>query len=1097
MPLKRLLMVVNQMADPISHEPAGGASKEPSNGLISAFARHKTAPNLFMVILILMGLFALTKLNRQFFPSFDVPVITVSVAWPGASAEDAETNILDVLEPELRFIDNMSDIKSYAREGSATISMEFNPTADMQKAQSEVEQAVSRVTTLPEGSERPVIARAAFFDPIAQISVSGPFSESVLKAYAKKLRDGLLDAGIDKVSLTGARDEEIWIQVREDDLRRLNLSIDEVSRIIRENSQDLPAGKLEGSNELQLRAKSDKKTPEEIAKIEIKSLSTGQKIFLGDIADVRTRFDREGKIGISGGERAIQLSVQRALSADTLKTMRIMQDYVLKARSELPETLNIKVYDVRGKLVQDRLGVLIRNGWQGLILVLLALFIFLNARVAFWTAAGIPVALLATLAVMWTSGQSINMVSMFALIMMLGIIVDDAIVVGEHASTLEEQGVGRLAAAEYGANRMLAPVTAASLTTAAAFLPMFFIGDRIGDILRGIPMVVLAALLASLLECFLILPGHLRHGRPSTRRPSLMRRSIDGGFLWLRERAFGPLVQIAFNWRYTTIAILVASFIIALGVMAGGRVKFVFFPRLEPESVLTSIYFAPGVPRGEQTEAINTIEKALYQAEKRLLADKRMRDKKAGKQESDEDHLVEATFGLIGQAGRSQGDNLAQISGQLTPSEVRTVRTNDILKSWRQSIPAIPGVERVAVFGRRGGPPGRDVDVRLQNGTTDTLKAAAEELKQKLTALSGLSAIEDDLPYGKQEIVFSLTPRGTALGFTGQSVGRQIRNAFEGAIATRFARGDEEITVRVLRTQETSGIAALQNVYLRAPDGTRVPLTEIVSTSERQNFSLVQRVDGKRTVAVTADLDTKVATTEEVVEELEKEIMPNLSQKYGITYYYSGRDEERRKSFGDLQSGAYLALALIYIILGWVFASYFKPIAVMAIIPFGFVGAVAGHYVMGYDITIISMIGLLGLTGILVNDSIVLVARLGERLRLGDNLAEASIGAAKDRLRAVLLTSLTTIGGLLPLIFETSRQAQFLIPLAITIVYGLMGATILVLVLVPALIGIGGDLGWIGRQTKGLYVRADDPRDPNGRNESRQDHAGQAPAPAE
>ena len=1048
---------------PASFPAAGGG-----NGLISMFARHATAPNLFMVIMILIGVFALTRLNRQFFPTFEVPAIIVSVAWPGASAEDVEANILDVLEPELRFIDNVEDVKSYAREGNASISLEFTPTANMQKAQSDVEQAVSRVTTLPEEAERPLITRAAMFDDIAKISISGPFSESVLKAYAKRLRDGLLAAGIDKVVLTGARDEEVWIKVREEDLRRLGLNLDQVALIIRENSQDLPAGKLEGSSELQLRAKSDRKTPEEIAKIEIKSLATGQKVLLGDIAEVDTRFEREGKIGLSRGQRAIELAVQRSLSADTLTTMKLMQDYVAKARIELPETLNLTVYDVRGKLVQDRLGILITNGWQGLILVLVFLFVFLNARIAFWTAVGIPVALLATLAVMSATGQSINMVSMFALIMMLGIIVDDAIVVGEHASTLENQGMSRLEAAEHGANSMFAPVTAASLTTAAAFLPMFFIGDRIGDILRGIPLVVLAALLASLIECFFILPGHLRHGKPSGKRPNAFRRSIDGGFEFLRERVFGPFVSLAFHWRYTTVAVLVASFILALGVLAGGRVKFVFFPNLKSETVVASIYFAPGVPSQDQISAVTRIETALLETEKKLLADIKPTGNSANPAET---QLVEATFGLLGQAGRNQGDNIAQMTGQLTPSEVRSVRTDEVLAAWRRAIPAIPGVERVAVFGRRGGPPGRDVDVRLQDGTTETLKAAAEELKQLLTGLSGLSAIEDDLPYGKQELVFSLTPRGRALGFTGTTVGRQIRNAFEGAVAIRFARGDDEITVRVLRKQETAGIAALSNVYLSAPNGTRVPLTEIVETTERQNFSLVQRTQGKRTVAVTADLDTKVATTEEIVARLEEGIMPALSQKHGITYYYSGRDEERRKSFKDLQAGSYLALALIYIILGWVFASYFKPFAVMAIIPFGFVGAVAGHYVMGYDLTIISMIGLLGLTGILVNDSIVLVARLGERLRMGDSLAEAAVGASKDRLRAVLLTSLTTIGGLLPLIFETSRQAQFLIPLAVTIVFGLAGATILVLILVPALIGIGGDLGWLGRQAKGLYVR--------------------------
>ena len=1051
-------------AQGVPRESGGG-------GLISVFARHATAPNLLMIVLILMGLFALSRLNRQFFPDFEVPFITVSVTWTGASAEDVEANILDVLEPELRFIDDVSDVRSYAREGNATITLEFNPTADMQKAQSDIEQAVSRVTTLPEEAETPLVTRATVFDRIANVSVSGPFSERVLKTFAQRIRDGLLDAGIDSVKLIGARDEEIWIRIREADLRRLGLTLDQVASVVRANTQDLPAGKLEGAAELQLRAKSDRKTPEEIAKIEIKSLPNGQKIFLSDIAIVETRFERDAKSGFVNGNPAIELQVQRALTADTLATMRIMERYIAKAKQQFPETLNIRVYDVRGKLVEQRLGILIKNGLQGLILVLLSLFIFLNTRVAFWTAAGIPVALFATLAVMYASGQSINMVSMFALIMMLGIIVDDAIVVGEHAATLEEQGVPRSIASEQAGQRMFAPVTAASLTTAAAFLPMFFIGDRIGDILRGIPLVVLAALLASLIECFLILPGHLRHGHGNarTRGPSRFRRAIDGGFNWFREKAFGPFVTVAYHWRYTTVAVLIATFIIAVGMMAGGRVKFVFFPRLEPETVVASVYFAPGVPREDQIKAVTLIELSLAKTEKQLLS--QLKPGTDARTREPETQLVEASFSLLGEASRARGDNLAQVTAQLTPSEVRTIRTRTILQAWRKTLPTIPGVERIAVFGRRGGPPGRDVDVRLQNATTDVLKKAAEELKQRLTVFPGLSAIEDDLPYGKQELLFSLTPRGTALGFTGNSVGRQLRNAFDGAVATRFARGEDEITVRVLREQELDGIAALRQLYLHAPDGQRVPLTEIVDIKERQNFSLVQRREGVRTVAVTGDLDTKIATTEEIVARLEAEVMPDLARKYGITYYYSGRDEERRDSFKDLQSGSLLALALIYITLGWVFASYAKPFAVMAIIPFGFVGAIAGHYVMGYDITIISMIGLLGLTGILVNDSIVLVSRLGERLKLGETLSEASIGAAKDRLRAVILTSLTTIGGLTPLIFETSRQAQFLIPLAVTIVFGLAGATILVLILVPALIGIGGDIGRVASAIKRLYVR--------------------------
>jgi multidrug efflux pump subunit AcrB len=1039
-------------------------------GIIAGFARHGTAANLLMLALILIGLFSLTRLNRQFFPDFEVPVISVSVTWPGASAEDAEKGILDVLEPELRFIDGAEKVRSYAREGNASISIEFSPTTDMQKAQSDVEQAVATVTTLPEQAEAPKIIRAAMFDQIARISVSGPFTEQVLKSYAKQIRDGLLGAGIAKVDMVGARDEEIWIEVREADLRRLGLSLEEVARKVRENTQDQPAGTLEGTSERQLRAKSDRETPEEVAEIEIKSLPTGQKIFLKDIASINTRFERDGKIGVSRGRRAIELQVKRSLTADTLRTMEIMEAYVARAKQQLPRSLEVNVYDVRGKFVAQRLGILVWNGLQGLVLVLAALFIFLNSRVAFWTAAGIPIAMFATLGVMWATGQSINMVSMFGLIMMLGIIVDDAIVVGEHTAALEEQGVPRAQAAEQGAIRMFAPVTAATLTTAAAFLPIFFIGDRIGDIMRGIPLVVLAALAASLVECFLILPGHLRHSRAPTRRPSRFRLAIDGGFAWFRERLFRPFVTVSYRWRYTCIAIMIGGFIVAMGALAGERVRFVFFPQLEPENALASVYFAPGVPQDQQVVAIGAVEAALFAAEKKLLANAAREQAGANTGQPPETRIVEATFALLGQAGRASGNNLAEINAQLTPSEARTIRTRQVIQAWRKALPAIPGVERIAIYGRRAGPPGRDVDVRLQNAPIEVLKKAAEELKQKLTSIDGVSAIEDDLPYGKQELVFALTPRGTALGFTGTSVGQQVRNAFEGAVATRFARGDDEITVRVLRKQEIGGLASLYNMYLRTDSGARVALTDVVEISERQTFSVIQRREGLTTVAVTADLDNDVTTTIKVVEQLEREVMPALATKYGLTYVYSGREEERGKAFKDLRSGALLALALIYIILGWVFASYLKPLAVMAIIPFGFVGAVAGHYIMGFNLTLPSMIGLLGLSGILVNDSIVLVSRLIERQKNGELLEAAAVGAACDRLRAVLLTSLTTVGGLTPLMFETSRQAQFLIPLAITIVFGLATATLIVLILVPCLVGVGSDIGRIARGIRRLYL---------------------------
>lgn len=497
------------------------------------------------------------------------------------------------------------------------------------------------------------------------------------------------------------------------------------------------------------------------------------------------------------------------------------------------------------------------------------------------------------------------------------------------------------------------------------------------------------------------------------------------------------------------------------------------------------------MPRAQQIAALEQLEEALYRAEKKLLAvplspaGKEVHeragsvdplslddpigairrwlalDDEASKSGDSQKRLVQAVFTFVGKAGRTQNDNVAQIEAELTASEVRDIRTRKIAQAWRAEVPLIPGIERVAVSGRRAGPPGRDVDVRLQSATAETLKAAAEELKETLTGFRGVTAITDDLPYGKQEFVFEVNARGTALGFTGQSVGGQVRRAFEGAISTRFPRGDEEITVRVMRQQAEAGRQDLENFYMTTPTGERVPLKEIVDISERRTFSIVQRRDGVRTVAVTADIDPEVSSTEQVVARLEKEVMPALAAKYGIGHIYKGRDEERRESFRDLKTGALLAFCLIYITLAWVFGSYWKPLSVMMIIPFGLVGAIAGHYIMGYSLTIISMIGLLGLSGILVNDSIVLVSRINERLAEGESLDEAAVESARDRFRAVLLTSLTTIGGLTPLLFETSRQAQFLIPMAITLVFGLAAATVLVLLLVPSLIGIGGDVGRI------------------------------------
>ncbi len=1036
----------------MSERPAGRP------GLIGLFVRHPTASNLLMLTIIVLGLFSVNRLNTQFFPTVEIPAINVTIQWSGASALDVEQNIVDAIDPELRFLDDVDKITSVAREGVAVFTIEFFADADMQKAQSDVEQAVEQVTTLPEAAEEPTIQRVTFYEPVAKIAISGPFEERIIKDYAKQLRDGLLNAGIDRVSFTGARDEEIWATIPEAELRRLDLSVDQVATRIREETQDLPSGTVEGEAEVQLRTLAERRTPEELAEIEIKSDAAGNKVQLQDVADVRPRFDDDAVIGLHKGSRAVLLQVERAVSADTLQTMEEMRAYMDRIQPTLPQSLNVEVYDVRGEYVTQRLGILIKNGLQGLVLVLIVLFLFLNARIAFWVAAGIPIAFLATLTVMFLSGQSINMISMFALIMMLGIIVDDAIVVGEETATRQAAGEGLMEAAENGAKRMFTPVTAASLTTMAAFLPILLIGGRIGDVMVAIPLVVIAVLIASLVESFLILPGHLSHSFGSLNRPpSAFRRGFDRGFAWFRDGPFLRLVKMSYDWRYTTLAFTFGAMILAVGLLAGGRVDFQFFPSPESENISAEVEFAAGTPEAERIAALQRIESALYDAENALT------DGEGG--------LVVTAFTTLGRAGRTQSDTISEVAVQLLPSEERIIRTQTVMEAWRERLPVIPGVEQATVRTEQVGPPGRDVDVKLKNAPIEQLKAAAEEVKTALRGYPGVTAIADDMPYGKRELIVEVTPRGLALGFTAESVGTQLRNAFDGAIATRFPRDDEEITVRVLREQKAEGAQALENFYMRAPDGSFVRFPEVAQVREQAGFSIIQRIDGERTVSVTGDVDAELNSVSNIVQQLEADVLPRLSRQYGIEYDFGGRQEDREESFADLQTGAVVALILIFVILAWVFGSYVQPLAVIGIIPFGLVGAIVGHFVMDMPLTIISMIGLLGLSGILVNDSIILVAQANERLKAGEALREAAIGASYDRFRAVLLTSLTTIGGLTPLLFETSRQAQFLIPMAITLVFGLAAATFLVLILVPSLLGFGRDIGRVAGAIKRLYVR--------------------------
>ncbi len=1018
--------------------------------LVRLFLRHRKAANLLMLLALIAGAMALARLNTQVFPTFASYIVRIDVEWPGATAEDIEAGILQVIEPEVRFLDRVGTVTATARDGLASIVIEHVDGTDMQTALADVEQAVGRITTLPEDSEEPAVSREILYETLLRLAVSGPVPEARLREVAQQVRDDLLARGIDRILLFGVRDEEIGIELDEAALRRLDLTLEEVAVRVGDVSRDAPLGRLEGAIERQLRSLGLRRDAAGHADIELRALPGGETVLLGDVADLSDRFDRFQPVGRRNGDPAVELVVQRAATADALATSTVIRDYLAEREGAWPAGVSVEPFDVVADAIRQRIDLLIENGLSGLVLVALVLFTFLNARLAFWIAAGIPTALAATAALMLVTGQSINMVSLFAMIMALGIIVDDAIMVGEHAAHCHALGMAPERAAETGALRMLGPVAAASLTTAAAFLPMLLVRDLIGQIIAAIPLVVVTAVAASLVECFLVLPTHVRHALARQRgREGRLRRAFDEAFVRVRDGPFRRMVGVCVAWRYLTLAAAVAAFILSIGLVAGGRVGFVFFDSPEAETVLANIAFAPGTPRARTEAMLAELERALAAVEDDLTGGR--------------GDLVAMTFLRVAAAEdrtgtTPRGDHAGAIHVQLAPSDRRGVRTGALIAAWRAEVRPLPGLEQLTIRGRTGGPPGRDIDIRLSGGSLDALKAAALETQALLDRYPGVSDIEDDLPYGQPQLLLTLTPRGQALGFTTEDVAGAVRSAFEGAIAHRFPRGNGEVTVRVMLGRGERTTAGLRNLPLRTAQGEIVPLEDVASIDEALGFTEIRREDGVRQVAVTAVVDSAVTEPDAVLAALPGDGLAAIAAEHDVRFRFAGRAEERSETFGDMGVGAVLGLAGIYIVLAAASASYTRPLVVMAIIPFGLIGAVIGHLALGYVLSILSLIALLGLAGILVNDSIVLVGAVDERIARGTTPAAAIVDGACARFRAVCLTSLTTIGGLTPLLFETSYQARFLIPMAITLVFGLGLATVLVLIVVPTLLAVQEDV---------------------------------------
>lgn len=1016
------------------------------NDLIGIFAQHKVAANLLMIMMILAGAWALAKLNTQFFPNFALDVVTVRVTWTGAAAEDVEESITNPLERELRYLSGLKKLTSTSSNGIASLSLEFEEGTDIGQALDDVKQAVDQVRNLPATAEKPEITRVIRYDSIARVVISGPGDRAELRHLARRFEHELLARGIAKVNITGLPEEEIAIQIPTAALQELGLSLPRVAERLGELSRDLPAGTV-GRNDVarQLRSLDQRRDEATFATLPLKTTRDGALITLGDVAVIERR-PQDGEVRLSfHGRPAVELQLQRTETADSLKVARILEDWVTETRPQLPVGVELTVFDESWRLIKDRIFLLVKNGGSGLVLVVAILFLFLNGQVAWWVALGIPVSFMATLGVLYAVGGSINMISLFALIMALGIIVDDAIVVGEDALAHYQTGEHSLEAAEGGARRMLAPVVASSLTTIAAFLPLMLVGGPIGNILRDIPLVIVCVILASLVESFFVLPGHLRHSfhRLHHAKPSLLRLRLDTGFNHFRDRLFRPLATLTVDYRWTTLAGAAAILILAAGLLAGGRLGFNFFPTPEGATINANASFVAGTPPQRVRAFMDQVNAALGETERELGG-----------------NLVVAAQTRYGQgqlasAGGLQGDQHASMLVELTQPDTREVRVGEFLKAWRDKVQLPAGIETFTLFSGTAGPPGRDVDIRLTGEDADRLKIAANELTQSLLTIRGVSAIEDDMPYGKEQLIYRLTPAAEALGLTVDAIGRQLRAAFDGQLVQIFQDGDDEVEVRVMLPDvERDHLIGLERFNVLLPSGELAPLNNMVELRARRGFEAVRHAQGKLAVQVSADVDTTVIKPGAVIAALEQGVLQDLRIRHGIDYSLEGRSADQQETLADMRRGALFALAFIYLILAWVFASYGWPLVVMTAIPFGIVGAIVGHWLMGIDLTILSLFGLFGLSGIVVNDSIILVT-FYQHLRAGGMaVREALVEAACQRLRAVLLTSLTTIAGLTPLLFEKSLQAQFLIPMATSISFGLAFSTVLVLFFVPALLSV-------------------------------------------
>ena len=1029
--------------------------------VMAAFARNTVFANIVLVLIFMAGGIATMSMIRENFPEFSLDMITISVLYPGADPEEVEEGICQKIEEAMEGLEGIKQYTTHSSENAGTAIIEVKEDYDVSDVLERVRTKVNAISTFPVDAEKPVISEFMLKDPVMLLYLSGDMSERRIKEWSERIKDEIQQLPeVSKVDIFGARGYEIGIEVSEERLREYGLTFNMIVDAIRRNSLNLAGGTIRTrGEEIRVRTMGRKYTGETLSSIVVLARPEGEIITLDRVATINDGFTEDPINALINGEPSVLLIVYKTKEEDTLIISEAVQKFISQKQIQLPVGANIKILYDNTEMLRSRINMLSKNLIIGLMIVFLLLWCFLNARLSFWGGMGIPVSIAGAMAILWAIGGTINMISLFGLILVLGIVVDDAIVVGEAIYFHRKQGEPPIKAAVEGVCEVGMPVIAAVTTSIVMMIPLFYIGGIMGKFISIMPVVVIACLAVSLLECLMLLPAHLSHlpnpdsknnnQNPLTRKLEIVHHLTSSGMEWFVAHVYTPLLSKALYWRYISLCIAVSILLLTIGLIKGGILKFEVFPEVDGFIITSTIEFPGGTPSDVTKQAIEQIDAALLR-----LAEHN--ETLSG------DPLIEDRMAMIGQTMEGiprSGPHLGSVQGILLDSKRRGIHTKDLMVQWEKEIGPIPGVKSLTFTGLEAGPPGAPIEVWLQGRDMNDILAAADDLMDRLRKFEGVYQIRSDFSPGKNEMRLELKPEARNLGLTVDDLARQIYAGYYGDEAVRLQRGRDDIRIKVRYTaDERRRISDLERVRIRTRNGHEVPFMSVADISFAPGYSTITRTDGMRRVAVRADVDTNKANANEIFSELSSNFFTQLERQYsGLNVALQGEQKKMRESFESLYVGYPLAILGIFIIIATMFRSYAQPFVIMFTVPFGIIGAVFGHILLGYNLSIMSIFGIVALTGVVVNDAIVLIERINENIAEGMPFFDAILSGGARRFRAIFLTSLSTVGGLTPLIMETDFQAKFLIPMALSIAAGIAFATVLTLVLVPSLMALLSD----------------------------------------